>query len=86
MSCGFEYCRAVQKSAIQNQALGEQRLAMLVLALKGDAAVGDNLRKELLVFAERGVIEDCGHYVVEEQPEKVASEPLAFFGRVDSDQ
>lgn len=89
MSRGFEYYRAVQESAVQNQAFGEKKLAMPVLALGGDAAVGDNLRKGLLAFAdavEGGVIEDCGHYVAEEQPEKVASELLAFFGRVDSGQ
>jgi pimeloyl-ACP methyl ester carboxylesterase len=33
----------------------------------------------LAVGVEGGVIEDCGHYVMEEQPEQVAGSLLAFF-------
>ena len=36
------------------------------------------------VQVEGGVIEDCGHYVMEEQPEQVAQRLLAFFARVES--
>lgn len=87
MSRGFEYYRAVQESAVQNKEFGKRKLEMPVLALGGDKAVGDNLRKGLIAFAEKvegGVVEDCGHYVMEEQPEKVASALLDFFSQVDA--
>jgi microsomal epoxide hydrolase len=55
---------------------------MPVLALGGKSATGDNLRRSmepLAVNVEGGVIEDCGHYVMEEQPEQVAGRLLGFF-------
>jgi pimeloyl-ACP methyl ester carboxylesterase len=37
----------------------------------------------LAVHVEGGVIDDCGHYVMEEQPEQVAERLLAFFKLVE---
>jgi microsomal epoxide hydrolase len=51
--------------------------------------MGDRLRKSmeaLAVHVEGGAIEDCGHYVMEEQPEVVSSRLLEFFERVESAQ
>jgi pimeloyl-ACP methyl ester carboxylesterase len=82
MSQGFAYYRAFAQSAQQNLAFSENKLPMPVLALAGKSATGDNLRRSmeaLAVGAEGGVIEDCGHYVMEEQPEQVAGSLLAFF-------
>ena len=59
---------------------------MPVLALGGRNAVGDNLRSSmegLAVHLDGGVIEDCGHYVMEEQPEVVARRLLDFFKSVE---
>ena len=82
MSQGFAYYRAMAQNAQQNLAFSENKLPMPVLALAGKSATGDNLRRSiepLSVRVEGGVIEDCGHYVMEEQPEQVAVRLLAFF-------
>ena len=87
MSQGFAYYRAAAHSASQNLALSRNKLPMPVLALGGKSATGDHLRKAMEAFAvhvEGGEIEDCGHYVMEEQPEQVAQRLLAFFARVES--
>jgi len=55
---------------------------MPVLALGGKKAGGDTLCKsmgDLAVSVEGGEIDDCGHYVLEEQPEQVATKLLDFF-------
>lgn len=86
MTQGFAYYRAVAKSAQQNLALSHRKLSMPTLALGGDKAVGDNLRQSMEGFVERvegGVVEDSGHYVMEEQPEQVADRLLAFFRAVE---
>ena len=52
-----------------------------MLALGGQIAMGDRLRKSmeaLAVHVEGGAIEDCGHYVMEEQPEVVSGRLLGF--------
>lgn len=82
MSQGFAYYRSFARSAQQNLAFSENKLPMPVLALAGKSATGDNLRRSMEALAVRvdgGVIEDCGHYVMEEQPEQVAGRLLAFF-------
>jgi pimeloyl-ACP methyl ester carboxylesterase len=82
MSQGFAYYRAVAQSAQQNLAFSEKKLPMPVLALGGKSATGDNVRRSmeaLAVRVEGGVIEDCGHYVMEEQPEQAARRLLVFF-------
>ena len=86
MSRGFAYYRAVAKSAKQNKKFSAQKLPMPVLALGGESATGDRLRasmESLALRVEGGVIEHCGHYVMEEQPEVVARELLGFFNRVE---
>ncbi len=86
MAKGFEYYRATPKSAAQNQEFAKQRLSMPVLALGGRSGVGDSLRSAMESLAnhvEGDVIEDCGHYVMEEQPRDVANELLAFFKRAE---
>ena len=86
MSRGFAYYRAVAESAKQNQEFSTRKLSMPVLALGGRSATGDRLRASMEALAlqvEGGVIEDCGHYVMEEQPEVVARELLDFFHRAE---
>lgn len=87
MSRGFAYYRAAAKSASQNVEFSKTKLPMSVLALGGNSGVGDHLRtsmQALAVHVEGGVIEDCGHYVMEEQPEVLSSRLLAFLERVES--
>jgi pimeloyl-ACP methyl ester carboxylesterase len=49
--------------------------------------MADNLRKLMQPFAtglEGGAIEDCGHFVLEEQPEVLARKLLDFFDRAET--
>ncbi len=87
MSRGFAYYRAAAKSASQNIEFSKTMLQMPVLALGGKSGVGDRLRmsmESLAVHVEGGEIEDCGHYVMEEQPEVVSSRLIEFFQRVEA--
>ena len=86
MSRGFAYYRAAALSGVQNLEFSKHKLQMPVLALGGSAAMADNLRRmiePLAVQVEGGSIDDCGHYVMEEQPESVARWLLDFFDRVE---
>ena len=87
MAQGFAYYRAVAQSAMRNVSFGKTRLPMPVLALGGRSAGGDQLRRSMEAFAVRvegGEIDDCGHYMMEEQPEQVANRLLEFFKEVES--
>ena len=89
MSRGFAYYRDAAKSSLQNIEFAKTKLEMPVLALGGEIGMGDRLLKSmepLAVHVEGGSIEDCGHYVMEEQPEVVSSRLLEFFERVESAQ
>jgi len=86
MGRGFAYYRAADESVVQNKAFGETRLAMPVLALGGEKAVGGGMLMQMEKLAEKakgGVIEDCGHFVMEEQPEVVAGRLLEFLREVE---
>ncbi len=87
MSRGFAYYRAAAKSASQNIEFSKTKLQMPVLALGGKSGVGDRLRlsmESLAIHVEGGEIEDCGHYVMEEQPEVVSSRLIEFLHRVEA--
>jgi hypothetical protein len=80
--------RAVAESAAQNAEFSRHKLIIPVLALGGQTGVGDSLRQTMEALAHNvkgGVIPDCGHYMMEEQPELVARELLRFFERNESD-
>ena len=82
MSRGFAYYRDASRSALQNIEFAKTKLPMPVLALGGTAGVGDRLRIAMEMLATRvegGEIADCGHYVMEEQPEEVSRRLLDFF-------
>ncbi len=86
MARGFAYYRAAAESAGQNIAFSKSKLAMPLLALGGEIAMGDNLRKSveaLAIEVQGGVVKDCGHYLVEEQPEQTARTLLDFFQQVE---
>ncbi|KAL4767865.1 alpha/beta-hydrolase [Aspergillus nidulans var. acristatus] len=86
MSRGFEYYRAFEESAAQNVEFAESKLEIPVLGLGGEGSVGGgmvNLVKGFADNVEGGVIEECGHYLPEEQPDFVAERVLEFWGRVE---
>jgi pimeloyl-ACP methyl ester carboxylesterase len=82
MSAGFAYYRSGPLSASQNIEFSKERLRMPVLALGGSGGMGEHLRLLIEPLAEHvdgGAIEDCGHYVMEEQPDLLAERLLDFF-------
>ena len=87
MSQGFAYYRSAALSASQNIEFGKTKLQMPVLALGGQGGVGANMRKSIEALASNvqgGQIDDCGHYVMEEQPAQVAQQLLDFFHHVET--
>jgi pimeloyl-ACP methyl ester carboxylesterase len=84
MSRGFEYYRAFETSAKQNLHFAKTPLEIPVLALGGASSVGKGMVELVRGFArnvEGGAIEECGHFLPEEQPCAVAKRLLGFLGR-----
>lgn len=81
MKAGFGYYRAFFLDHTQNQASAQTKLAMPVLALGGEKAVGENLMKAMIpaaVNVSGGSLAGCGHYLPEECPQDVESRILEF--------
>ncbi|KAF4458895.1 epoxide hydrolase [Fusarium albosuccineum] len=84
MAQGFAYYRAVETSAEQNLEFAKKKLKMPLLALGGSDGIGAGMKVVAEKIAENvqsGVIEDCGHFLPEEQPEKVSERIRQFFGK-----
>lgn len=82
MTQGFEYYHSAALSASQNVSFVQKRLQMPVLALGGKGSLGENMHKSIEPLASEvqgGEIGDCGHYVMEEEPEQVVHRLLDFF-------
>jgi len=85
MSAGFGYYRALSQDIADNRTrLAAGKLAIPVLALGGDSGWGR--RMEVVESVSRvahsvtgGVVERCGHWMPEEQPEAVAKQLSDFF-------
>ncbi len=82
--CGLAYYRAIPDDVAANRAFAETgRLAMPVLALGGAGGRGrgneviECMRTNADVV-DGGVIEDCGHWVPEEQPAEFVARLTAF--------
>lgn len=76
------YYRAVEQDMRQNQALFAEKIKPPVLALGGDVGSAPDIYAAMKPLCERlsgGQIDSCGHYIPEEQPEKLASELASFF-------
>lgn len=81
MSRGFEYYRGVERTSEQNLLLAGQKLQMPVLAVGGDFGVGAKIGLVAKIVADHVqevVLEDCGHYVMEEQPEVLSNIIIKF--------
>ncbi len=79
---GLNYFRAHHVDAERNRAAARTRLPMPVLSIGGSASFGGPLEAQVapLVTDHRHVIiEECGHYLAEEKPERLADELLNFF-------
>lgn len=85
LAAGFRYYRAVPQDVADNAAMiARFKLPMPVLALGGAESWGR--RMEVLESLQRvaldvrgGMIENCGHFVPEEQPDELAQRLMDFF-------
>lgn len=80
MSNGFGYYRAFTKSADQNRSF-QQKLAIPVLAIGGEFAVGASIgaaMNKIATTVTTKVTANCGHYVPEERPSEFAETLLEF--------
>jgi pimeloyl-ACP methyl ester carboxylesterase len=71
---GMAYYRAIFTSIEQNRAHALKRIETPVLAIGGDRGLGDMMRQTMETVAKNvtgRVIENCGHYVPEEAPERL---------------
>jgi pimeloyl-ACP methyl ester carboxylesterase len=89
MSRGFEYYRAFETSAKQNLEFAKTPLDIPVLALGGSQSVGAGMVKLVAGFArnvEGGAIDECGHFLPEEQPSAVAQRLLEFLRKNETEK
>jgi pimeloyl-ACP methyl ester carboxylesterase len=78
----MNYYRQLWNSGEQVRAHAEQgKLTMPVIAWGGEASIGPGVQACMRQVAEHvdgGVISDCGHWVAEEQPERVLTQIQEF--------
>ncbi len=78
---GIEYFRTHTVDAVHNAEFARTKLPMPVLTVGGTASFGAHLEPEIRPLASnlRSVmIDECGHYLAEERPERLAEELLRF--------
>lgn len=87
LSRSFEYYRAFEQSAKQNLEFAKKPLNVPTLALGGASSVGagmvDLVQQFVATKVSGGAIDDCGHFLPEEQPSDVAQKLLKFLKSVD---
>ena len=82
LRAGIAYFRAHKTDAEHNRENARTKLPMPVLTVGGTASFGANLEGEIRPLATKMravMIENCGHYIAEEQPERLVEELLRFF-------
>ena len=82
LHAGIAYFRAHKIDAEHNRKNARTKLPMPVLTVGGTASFGADLEGEIRPLAKhmRAVmIDNCGHYLAEEQPERLIEELLGFF-------
>lgn len=81
MTASFKFYEAVPESMEQNRVLAEKKLSFPVLAIGGEKGstpkIGDDLRP--IAPNTRGLVFPCGHYVPEEEPDRLVQELKTFF-------
>ncbi len=81
---GIEYFRAHTLDGVHNREFSKTKLPMPVLIVGGTASLGahlEHLEPRMRPLAERMrsvMIDECGHYLAEERPERLTEELLAF--------
>ena len=86
LRAGFSYYRAIPKDIADNAATAAGfKLPMPVLALGGDRSWGRGMEvveslRRMALDVRGGVVENCGHWMPEEQPAELLRQLLGFFG------
>jgi pimeloyl-ACP methyl ester carboxylesterase len=86
LRAGFAYYRAIARDMEDNAAvIAGFKLPMPVLALGGDRSWGRRMEvveslRRVAVDVQGGMVENCGHWMAEEQPEELLRRLLSFFG------
>lgn len=93
MSNGFAYYRAYDQSVKQYEEASAAGgvSGVPILAIGGEKATGKLMERVLAVTEEKKksklvIVPDCGHYLMEEQPEITAREILNFVDAVDEEK
>jgi pimeloyl-ACP methyl ester carboxylesterase len=82
LRAGFEYYRAIATDIAHNKEHAKTKLKMPVLALGGDRGFGQAPLLSMRELAENvrgGVVEHCGHWIVEEQTDYLIDQLTTFF-------
>ena len=85
LRAGFSYYRNIPRDIADNEATAAKfKLPMPVLALGGAGGWGRGMEvleslRRLATDVRGGVIENCGHWMPEEQPEELLRQLLEFF-------
>ena len=86
LRAGFSYYRAIPRDIADNtETIARFKLSMPVLALGGDRSWGRGMEvveslRRVATEVQGGVIENCGHWMPEEQPAELLKRLLEFFG------
>jgi pimeloyl-ACP methyl ester carboxylesterase len=83
MRAAFECYRAFPLDERDNREYARRPLTIPVLAFGGARAIGETVMTTVRAVASDvrgGVIERCGHWIPEEQPEYLTRQLLSFFG------
>ena len=81
LRAGFEYYRAAGEDAVAFAAAAREPLTIPVLALGGERSIGAAVKlcmEQVANDVRGGVIERCGHWVAEEQPQALLEALLPF--------
>jgi pimeloyl-ACP methyl ester carboxylesterase len=83
LRCGLGYFRSHKIDAEHNRQSARTKLAMPVLTVGASLSFKDILAErtpELAEHVRSVVIPECGHYLAEEQPDRLAAVLLSFLG------
>ncbi|WP_335955736.1 alpha/beta hydrolase [Acinetobacter guillouiae] len=81
LTAGFNYYRSIPETIRQNKIRATKNLEMPVLAIGAEQATNDapyETMKKVAPHLTSAIVKDCGHFIMEEQPEAFCSLILEF--------
>ena len=81
LTAGFNYYRSIPETIRQNKIRAAKNLEMPVLAIGAEQATNDapyETMKKVAPYLSSAIVKDCGHFIMEEQPEAFCSLILEF--------